>query len=97
MNSTQSININIRMNKDLKNQMDELCEKLGLTVSGAFTIFAKAMVRRQGIPFDVALPSPNIETLAAFSEVEDMKKHPEKYKTYSSAKELIDEVLTDDV
>lgn len=97
MENSQSININIRMDRELKMQMDALCKELGLTVSGAFTIFAKAMIRRRGIPFDVALPAPNEETLAALAEIEDMKKHPEKYKAYSSAKELFDEVLSDDV
>ena len=33
--------------------MDDLCESLGLSMSAAFNIFAKAFVRNGGFPFDV--------------------------------------------
>ena len=33
--------------------MDALCESLGLSMSAAFNIFAKAFVREGGFPFDV--------------------------------------------
>ena len=42
-----------------------LCNELGLTMTAAVNIFAKAMVRRQGIPFEISLDVPNAETLAA--------------------------------
>jgi len=48
-------NVNIRMDENLKQQFDRLCNELGLTMSTAFNVFAKTMVRQQRIPFDVAL------------------------------------------
>ena len=35
---------------------------------------------------------PNAETCQALAEHEDMKKHPEKYKTYHSIEESLDEL-----
>ena len=35
---------------------------------------------------------PNTETIAAFKEVEDMKRNPSAYHSYSSFSELLDEV-----
>jgi hypothetical protein len=35
----------------------------------------------------------NADTLEAFKEVEDMKKHPENYKAYDNAEEMIKEIL----
>lgn len=55
MMESANINVTIRMNKDVKTQMDELCAKLGMNFSTAFNIFAAAMLRKQGIPFDVSL------------------------------------------
>ncbi len=40
--------------------------------------------------------TPNAETLAAFAESEEMLKHPEKYKRYSSFSEALDNVLKDE-
>ncbi len=47
--------VNFRMDTDDKASLEELCEKLGLTVSTAFKIFAKKMIREQRIPFDVSI------------------------------------------
>ena len=62
-------NINIRMDADLKQQFDHLCNELGLNMSTAFNIFAKTMVRQQRIPFEISLDVPNTETVEAIQEV----------------------------
>lgn len=35
---------------------------------------------------------PNAETLEAFHEVEEMKKHPSQYKAYNSVDELFEDL-----
>ena len=40
-----SINVNIRMDSDLKNQYESLCEDMGMSMTTAFNIFAKKAVR----------------------------------------------------
>lgn len=47
--------INFRMDEELKKNMEELCKDLGLSMTTAFTIFAKKMTREKRIPFDVSL------------------------------------------
>ena len=47
--------VNFRMDKDLKQSMEETCKELGLTMTTAFTIFAKKMSREKRIPFDVSI------------------------------------------
>jgi DNA-damage-inducible protein J len=46
--------INIRMDENLKKQAERLFEDMGLTMTAAFTIFTKAVVRQGKIPFEVA-------------------------------------------
>ncbi len=48
-------NVNIRMDENLKLAMDETCKELGMTMSTAFTIFAKKMSREKRIPFEVSI------------------------------------------
>lgn len=81
------------MDKDLKNNLSKLCDELGMNVSTAFTIFAKAMVRRGGIPFEVTIDIPNSETLAAMKEVEEMKKNSSAYKSYTNVKKMMEDIL----
>ncbi|MCD7921469.1 MAG: type II toxin-antitoxin system RelB/DinJ family antitoxin [Clostridiales bacterium] len=49
----QSVNINFRMDADLKRNMEQVCSDMGLTMTAAFTIFAKTVSREKRIPFEV--------------------------------------------
>ena len=43
----------VRMDEQLKKQMDEICNEFGMTTSTAFNIFARAVVRERRIPFEI--------------------------------------------
>ncbi len=47
--------INFRIDDELKKDMEQICQELGMNMSTAFTIFAKKVVRDQRIPFDVCV------------------------------------------
>ena len=51
----QSANINFRMDKELKKNMEQVCSDLGMSMTTAFTIFAKKVIREQRIPFEVCV------------------------------------------
>ena len=87
-------NVNIRMDEDLKRDFDDLCQDLGLTMTAAFTVFAKTVVRRQRIPFDIAKDIPNDETLEAIDEVRAMKKNPSLGKAYTDVDQMMKELLS---
>lgn len=46
--------ITIRMDENLKKQAETLFDDMGLNMTTAFTIFAKAVVRQNKIPFEIA-------------------------------------------
>ena len=48
-----TVNINFRMEEDLKNAVATVCEEMGMSMSTAFTIFAKTLARERKIPFEV--------------------------------------------
>ena len=45
----------IRLEDDIKNDMNSVCEYIGMSMSTAFNIFARAFVRNRGFPFDVKI------------------------------------------
>lgn len=51
----QAVNINFRMDADLKKSMEQACSELGMSMATAFTIFAKKVSREKRIPFDVSV------------------------------------------
>ena len=48
---SQTVNINFRMDAELKKNMEKVCADMGLTMTTAFTIFAKKVSREKRIPF----------------------------------------------
>ena len=50
-----TVNINFRMDAQLKSNLEEACRELGLTPTAAFTIFATKVARERRIPFEVAV------------------------------------------
>ena len=51
----QAVNVNFRLDEDVKKSMEQTCPELGLSMSAAFTIFAKKVGREKRIPFEVAV------------------------------------------
>lgn len=78
--------INLRVDEGLKKDAENIFSELGLGMTSAITIFLKAVVRNNGIPFSLEIP--NKKTLKAFKEVDDISSGKVKAKKYSSAAEL---------
>ncbi len=50
----QTVNVNFRMDADLKAKMEKVCSDMGMSMTTAFTIFAKTVTRENRIPFEVS-------------------------------------------
>lgn len=46
--------VTIRMDENLKKQVETLFDEMGLNMTTAITMFAKAVVRQNKIPFEIA-------------------------------------------
>ena len=88
-------NVNIRMDEATKKAFDLFCSEIGISVSSAFNMFAKTVVREQRIPFEITTESPNKITVNAMNEYYEMQNNPEKYTRYANFKEAMNEVLGD--
>lgn len=47
--------INFRIEENTKKELEKICNELGITMSTAFNIFAKKVIREKRIPFDVSI------------------------------------------
>lgn len=50
-----TVNINFKLDEDVKKRMERACAEMGLSMSAAFTIFAKKVGREFRIPFEVSV------------------------------------------
>ena len=71
----QTVNVNFRLDEDVKKSMEQVCSELGLSMSSAFTIFAKKVSREKRIPFDVS-----VDPFYSESNIRHLEKKMEEYK-----------------
>lgn len=45
--------INVRMDEELKRKFERFCDEVGMSMSTAITMFAKATIREGKIPFEI--------------------------------------------
>lgn len=85
-------NISIRMDTELKRQFEEFCADVGMSMTTAFTVFAKKTVRENKIPFEVDRDIPNEETRRA---IENARKGIGLSRGFSSVEELMEDLDAD--
>lgn len=49
--------INLRIDAELKHDMENICKAMGMNLTTAFTIFAKKVTHERRIPFEVSAPA----------------------------------------
>ncbi len=47
----------VRMDSDIKKQLDDFCAQVGMNTTVAFNMFARAVLREKRLPFDVTTES----------------------------------------
>ena len=54
----------IRIDSNLKREMEEVASAIGLTPTEVFTVFARQFVAHRGFPFPVVAPAPTEQEFA---------------------------------
>ena len=85
-------NVNVRINNDVKANAENVFKRLGITPTTAITLFYNQVIRTNSIPFELKVDVPNDITKKAISELDDMKKNPDKYKSYKNFDELMEDL-----
>ena len=63
-----STNLNIRVDKSVKDKSEKVLEDLGLNMTTAINMFLRQVIRVNGIPFEIKGNTPNKETIEAIEE-----------------------------
>ena len=80
-------NRTLRIDHDIKVQATKLFKSLGLDMRTATGIFYRQALQHHGLPFDVKIEKPNIETYAA---MEDAIKRRDLNGPFDSVEELME-------
>ena len=73
-----AVNVNFRMDPDLKRSMEEVCAEMGLSMTTAFTIFAKKVSREHRSPLKSPLTPSILKATSTISVKSSMILTPAK-------------------
>lgn len=48
--------VSLRMDDDMKKELDEMCEAMGMNISTFYMLYTKKALRERRIPFDIEAP-----------------------------------------
>lgn len=65
------MNVNIRMDEELKKEFEFLLDEMGLSMTAAFNIFAKTVVREKKIPFEITAGNVVYTQTKLFEKIDD--------------------------
>ena len=85
-------NLNIRTDKDIKEQADRIFSELGLNMTTAVNMFLRTAIREHGIPFELKLDVPNNTTATAIEEGRKLAEDPSapRYTSIDDLKKALD-------
>lgn len=89
------VSTSISIDAEVKAKAQELFADFGMDLSTAINVFLRQAIYERRFPFTIQRDTPNIDTIAAMQEAEEMARNPESYKKYGSFSELLQEVAED--
>jgi DNA-damage-inducible protein J len=86
--------IQVRVESELKEEMEKLFDDLGLDIPTAIRMFFKQVERKRGLPFEVSQFNPNTDTIAAMEEANSIA-YDADVKGYTDVGLMFKEILAD--
>lgn len=93
---SNTTNMTIRIDKELKKNVDILFKNLGTNTNSAINMFLRQCDREQGLVFTPTMaPAPSKELLTALQEIEDYKNGKIELESYEDVKSLRKALIDD--
>lgn len=93
---SNTTNMTIRIDKDLKKSVDSLFKSLGTTTNSAINMFLRQCEREQSLIFTPTIPpTPSKELKEALKEIESYKNGKIKLESYDDVKSLRKALIND--
>lgn len=87
----QTVNVNFKLDADVKKSMEQACADMGLSMSAAFTVFAKKVGRERRIPFEISAYS-EIPNEVTRETIEKANRGEDLYGPFDSVEALMREL-----
>jgi len=69
--------VSLRFDDEMKKQLDEMCDEMGMNLTTFFMIYAKKALRDRRIPFEIAAP---LDPFYSDSNMESLRRADQQVK-----------------
>ena len=94
--TSNTTNLNVRVDATLKKESDLLFKNLGLNMSTAINMFLTKCVNTSSIPFEISSPKPSRTLKKALKEAKDISSGKVSSKGYHNAHEMFEDIINED-
>ncbi len=84
------ITVSLRFDDEMKKQLDEMCDEMGMNLTTFFMIYAKKALRDRRIPFEITAP---LDPFYSSSNMEQLKKARQQVKDGQVIVKTIEELV----
>lgn len=88
----QSVNVNFRMDAQLKKNVEDICQRMGMNLTTALTICCKKIEQERRIPFDV---TADADPFYSESNIRELKRRVDAIKNGTAKLEEHDLIEVD--
>lgn len=81
--------VSLRLDDEMKKQLDEMCDEMGMNLTTFFMVYAKKALRDRRIPFEIAAP---IEPFYSTSNMEQLQKADQQIKNGQTVTKTMEEL-----
>ena len=96
VNMTETTDLHIRIDSEIKSNAEKLFSTFGITISDAVTMFLHQSIFEGGLPFELRQPQYNTETEIAIQEAKDMMSGKIHGKVYTNLKDFYDDLESEE-
>ena len=89
--------ISVQIDRNDKEQVTEILQRLGVSMSELISMTIKQVIMQGGIPFDVKEPKMTTNMKDALKELDYIEKHIDEYKKNNNWDDLKKELLNGEV
>lgn len=87
--------VSLRLDDNMKKELDEVCESIGMNITTFFMIYAKKVLRDRKIPFELSVPLDPFYSDSNMAYIHQAERQVERGETVNRTIEELEAMAND--
>lgn len=87
--------VSLRMDDEMKKELDEMCEAMGMNITTFYMVYTKKALRERRIPFDIEAPTEPFFSDSNMAQLHQSAKQIDEGKVVVKTMEELEEMAVE--